>query len=348
VNPVYDELQENPALARWDTMERNRSLFGDADVPPEIRFDGVSVKRSRDEETGKETVSFAGGPKIKVARPDGSDFTYVTAEGQQKPFGNVSLFTFTSKMSCPSFSLPAGPTKHGTCPASKPDAIQAEGSYTKFHPPLEKMPAGETFICDVCYAGKNRYLQYKSMSLGQMAKYRWVLNALRAGTFAAQMTQALYMLLHPKIEDLLRANLVSNQFFRIHDSGDFFSTSYYQAWVEVCENFMGKLGGKRKSGPLIYFWAPTRMWVYEKYRKAFLADPPPPNLALRPSALFTGVKPPLIPGFAAGSTSVAGKMPEPTWNCPAYEDDAPEASCAGVKCRVCWTLKKRGVNYTTH
>lgn len=340
--------EENPGIAHWDTMEANRALFRDAVVQPGIHFEGVSVRKEVDPDTGKVKVNFSGGPKLRVANPDGSQFYYVTKEGQRKPYGNVSIFTFTSKMSCPSFSIPAGPTKHGTCPASRPEAILAEGSYTRYHPPLEKMPAGETFICDVCYAGKNNYLLYKAISLGQMAKAQWVRSAVRDGTFAAQMTQAIYMLLHPRIENLLRANLISNQFFRIHDSGDYWSPDYYRGWNEVCSNFMGKLGGRQKSGPLIYFWAPTRMWVYEKYLEAFRKDPPPPNLAVRPSALFTGVKPPAIPGLAMGSTSVAGKMPKPVWNCPAYEDDAPQASCAGTKCRVCWTRKKEGVNYTTH
>lgn len=339
------DYQDNPGLAKWDTMERNRNLF-DGDVEPSLRFERVRIAEKKDPKTGASSFSFSGGPALTVLGADGGDFRYKTAEGALKPIRKVSLFTFTSKMSCPSFSIPAGPTKHGTCPASKPASIDAEGSYTEFSPPLSSMPAGEKFICDLCYAGKNNYLMYKTISIGQMAKRRWIERTMRDGTFVEKMTEAIQMLLDQRIEDVLKAHAISNRFFRIHDSGDFFSPAYYEAWAEVCRNFQGKLPGARDQGPLIYFWAPTRMWVYEKWRELFRSSPPPVNLALRPSALFTSAPPPSIPGLAEGSTSVAGEMPAPVWNCPAYETD--EGSCAGAKCRVCWTRKKSGVNYLTH
>lgn len=338
------EWQDNPGMARWDTMERNRSIF-DGDVREEIQFAPVKVARKLDPKTGRESFNFSGGPYVQVTDGAGRPFTYKTSGGQSKPFGKVSLFTFTSKMSCASFSIPAGPTRNGTCPASKPDSIKAEGSYTHHHPALEDMPEGEVFICDVCYAGKNNYLMYKCVSLGQMAKRQWVMKTLRSGSFARRMADAIKMLLDRRIETVLTSHLISNRFFRIHDSGDYFSGEYYQAWNKVCKEFLGKLGGG--TGPLIYFWAPTRMWVYRKNLGIMQQDPPPANLALRPSALFTSAPPPMIPGLAAGSTSVEGQMPEPVWNCPAYEG-ADVASCAGTRCRVCWTMKKRGVNYSTH
>lgn len=343
---MEDELdyQDNPGTAKWDTMERNRNLF-DGDVKLDLRYESVRVAKKVDKKTGKISYSFSGGPALTVVGKDGGDFLYTTAEGARKPIRKVSLFTFTSKMSCPSFSIPAGPTKHGTCPASKPASIEAEGSYTQFGPPLSSMPAGEKFICDLCYAGKNNYIMYKTISIGQMAKLRWINKSLAEGSFSQRMTEAIEMLLDPRIENVLKAHAVSNRFFRIHDSGDFNTPDYYREWVEVCRNFQGKLSGG-SSGPLIYFWAPTRMWVYEKWRDLFKESPPPVNLALRPSALFTSAPPPSIPGLAEGSTSVEGEMPEPVWNCPAYETD--EGSCAGAKCRVCWTKKKSGVNYLTH
>jgi len=340
---VY-EWQDNPGLARWDTMERNRSLF-DGDVEDEIQYAPVKVARKTDPATGRESYNFSGGPYIKVTDGFGKPFNYRTGQGVSKPFSKVSLFTFTSKMSCASFSIPAGPTRNGTCPASKPDSIKAEGSYVDHHPALERMPEGEVFICDVCYAGKNNYLMYKCVSLGQMAKRQWVMKTLRSGSFAKAMAEAIRMLLDRRIEKVLESHLISNRFFRIHDSGDFFSGEYYQAWVQVCKEFLGKLGGG--TGPLIYFWAPTRMWVYRKNLGIMQQTAPPANLALRPSALFTSAPPPMIQGLAAGSTSVEGDMPEPVWNCPAY-DGADVASCAGTRCRVCWTMKKRGVNYSTH
>src|SRR6516162_9609523 len=41
----------------------------------------------------------------------------------------------------------------------------------------------------------------------------------------------------------------SEKLFRIHDSGDFFSAAYANAWYEVCRQL-----------PDIRFWAPTRAW----------------------------------------------------------------------------------------
>lgn len=339
------DYQDNPGLANWGLMEKNREQF-DGDVLPDVKFKGVRVTKKLDKKTGKEAYSFSGGPCVSVVGKDGGDFLWRTTEGVMKPFRKASLFTFTSKMSCASFSLPAGPTKHGTCPASKPASIEAEGSYTDFSPPLSETPSGEKFICDLCYAGKNNYLRHTTVSIGQMAKLQWVKNAIRNRTFARQMIEAIGMLLDQRIESVLKAHLVSNRFFRIHDSGDFYEPEYYKAWVEICKAFQGKMPGSTGAGPLIYFWAPSRMWVYEKWRELFQSTPPPVNLALRPSALFTSAPPPSIQGLAEGSASVADEMPAPVWNCPAYTTD--EGSCAGAKCRVCWTRKKVGVNYMTH
>ena len=316
-------VQDNPGLANWGRLDQNRSIFN-GDVADEIEYERVVVNVKQG--------AITGGPFIRI-RPV---FEYRTAEGKMKKFGKTGLFTWTSKMSCPSFSLPAGPAESGgTCPASKRRSVEAEGSYQEYHPPLSSMPSGQIYICDTCYAGKGRYLMYKSMSVGQMARLKWVTKQLRNGTFTRKMTEAIASLLDPEIEDLLAAKLVSNKYFRIHDAGDFFSPDYYRAWVEVCHKL-----------PEIRFWAPTRQWVFEKWRAVFDTSPPPQNLALRPSALFTGAPPPMIPGMSAGSGSVDGRMPEPVWNCPAYESD--EGSCAGAHCRTCWTGTKKPVNYLTH
>lgn len=319
-------------MANWPSLAKNRELF-DGDVDSNISFASVKLNRVVDKKSGKEAVTITGGPFIRIL----GDFRYQTAEGKPRKFGQTTLFTWTSKMSCPSFSIPAGPTRQGgTCPASTREAIEKEGSYTAYSVPLKQTPEGQAFICDVCYAGKGRYLMYKAMSLGQTAKLRWVERTLRDGSFVRKMSEALGALLDPAVEELLLSQLVSNQYFRIHDSGDFFSPDYYKAWVEVCRNLKD-----------IHFWAPTRMWVYEKWRRVFSNYPPPPNLALRPSALFTSAVPPAIPDLAAGSGSVEGRMDAPVWNCPAYEGEN-EHSCAAARCRVCWDAPKKPVNYMTH
>lgn len=319
-----DELDylDNPQLANWDRLEKNRAVFT-GDVSEEIEFERVTLGKT----------GYSGGPKIRIL----GDFRYATSGGVDRPFRNSSLFTWTSKMSCPSFSIPAGPVENGgTCPASKQASIEKEGSYEKFSEPLSEIPEGEKFICSVCYAGKGRYLMYKSMSLGQVAKLKWVQKTLRAGTFSRRMSEAIASLQDQDVERVLAAKLVSNKFFRIHDSGDFFSPDYYKAWVEICYAL-----------PEVRFWAPTRQWVYAKWRELFSNYPPPRNLSLRPSALFTSAPPPIIRGMAGGSTSIDGRMESPVWNCPAYEGDE-EHSCAAAGCRVCWTAPQKPVNYLTH
>ncbi len=315
------EFQDNPQMANWGSLKRNRDIF-DGDVEGEVQYKPVHLGKT----------GYTGGPYLKIA----GDFRYATSGGVRRPFRNTTLFTWTSKMSCPSFSLPAGPMEGGgTCPAAKAASVEREGSYVESSPPLSQMPKGQIYICDTCYAGKGRYLMYKSMSLGQMARLKWTQNAVRAGTFTRKITEAIASLDDPATEKVLAQKLVSNKYFRIHDSGDFYSPEYYRAWVEVCYNL-----------PQVRFWAPSRMWVFEKWREVFSNYPPPPNLALRPSALFTSAPPPSIQGMAAGSTSIDGRMAAPVWNCPAYESE--EGSCAGASCRMCWDGQRKPVNYLTH
>ena len=326
------EFQDNPQLANWPQLKKNRDIF-DGAVDPDVLYKPVRLGKT----------GYSGGPYIEVS----GDFHYMTSGGwdakkkverppQRRAFKTTTLFTWTSKMSCPSFSLPAGPVASGgTCPASKATAIQKEGTYLKFSPSIERIPDGQLFICDTCYAGKGRYLMYKSMSLGQMARLSWTTQAVRSGTFARKISEAISSLQDPGVEEVLAQRAVSNKYFRIHDSGDFFSPDYYKAWVEVCHSL-----------PAIHFWAPTRQWVYSMWREVFSNYPPPKNLSLRPSALFTSSPPPQIQGIAAGSTSVDGRMAAPVWNCPAYESE--EGSCAGAGCRVCWDGQRKPVNYLTH
>jgi hypothetical protein len=343
-DPEEHEYQDNPALANWTKMAEKRESFEGATVSSDIEYGPVKVNRKTDPKSGKTSVTFGGGPFIKAFDPDGGAFHYVTENGKRVKFSKISLFTFTSKMSCPSFSIPAGPTYGGTCPASKPQSIKAEGSYTQYSPALETMRSGQKFICDLCYAGKSNYLLYPNVSAGQMAKKQWVMNTMADGTFVDKMSQAIEMLFDKRMEQVFLANALSNRFFRIHDSGDFFTKDYYRAWVEVCNRFKGRLNPD--GGHLVYFWAPTRMWVFSDYVDLFRNVPPPPNFALRPSALFTDAPPPRIQGMAAGSTSTAEEVGAELWNCPAYESET--ATCAGTRCRKCWTMKKVPVNYHTH
>jgi Gene product 88 len=162
-------------------------------------------------------------------------------------------------------------------------------------------------------------------------------------------------------------------YFRLHDSGDFFSPDYWTAWRSA----IAELPGTR-------FWAPNRTWAHAS--PTVRPTEIPENLAMRPSALHFDDPPPTqatlrkasLPiwkqggGFAAGSgsgdPSLMHKVPgtafhafdtapdEPFWECPAYgywtsgggavfgtEDRPAGGTCILAKgprgekgCRVCW------------
>ena len=71
---VAHEFEENPAMANWPTLAKNREIF-DADVEA-----AVTLGRPR---LNRKTGVFTGGPRIKVI----GDFRYQTAGGKLKPFG---------------------------------------------------------------------------------------------------------------------------------------------------------------------------------------------------------------------------------------------------------------------
>jgi len=270
----------------------------------------------------------------------------------------VSILTFTSKMSCASFSLAAGPTSsHGTCQSAdlpKPAfvkrsvEVQREGGFADAEaagmighrgPDGKKsVPVSGTdgmYICDGCYAGKGNYARLDSVQIYQVVRKIWVDRALAKGrgSFVDEMVEILSAALSN--ESLLRRNLASSNHFRIHDSGDFFSVAYAMAWYKVCRRM-----------PDVQFWCPTRQWVAPTFRYP-LTENVPPNLALRPSALFFGSRAPLVRGLAAGSTSSRHNMAgEGHWDCPAYQ--SLEGSCASACCRTCWDRKDIPVNYRGH
>ena len=270
----------------------------------------------------------------------------------KKEKGDIALFTVTDKMSCLSFSLPAGPMAFGgTCPASnlkKEKFVQlAKGAgrssfsgqiklgdrlpvNTKS---LKKKNISGKYICDLCYAGKSRYA-WDSNLLGQAIRKRWVMKTMGEDRFVEQMVGGLRSVLD--YDPFLRGKLSATSYFRIHDSGDFFHPSYFLGWVQIARNF-----------PEVKFWCPTRQWVFPPWRKLFKENFTP-NLVLRPSALVFGTDAPMFPptsGMAAGSTSSPKAMAN-HWQCPAYE--TVSGSYASACCRTCWDRPQDPVNYKAH
>lgn len=91
------------------------------------------------------------------------------------------LFTMTTKMNCPSFSLPAGPPEEGgSCVAAR----TAKGGGTGLREP------GKLYTCDQCYAFGANYA-YAEVSFAQAARAYWVESSLRADPGGAQFVNAM-------------------------------------------------------------------------------------------------------------------------------------------------------------
>lgn len=336
------------APARWKEANSVRVQWSN-DGRVQIPLTWTPVTISEDDKGG---WRMGGGPRVTLD----PILAWRTKGGKEMPLGGVSIFTFTSKMSCASFSLPAGPPEfNGTCPAAKRNVVE-RADYEAFHEP---MPPASTskYICDVCYAGKGGYAIYPSIILKQMAIRAWARRALQSGKFVDQMEWAIRSLFRPDTRKVMAAKLVSPHFFRIHDAGDFDTTDYFQAWVEVARRF------QRGATADVFFWAPTRVWVFKKWQATFANTELPRNLTVRPSGLIMHQHPPRnIPGIDAGTMSTdelsafEGRQRrganwrtfegEKIWECPAYT--GLKKSCASEKCRVCWVRPQVEVNYFTH
>ncbi len=198
-----------------------------------------------------------------------------------------------------SFSLPA----RRTCPGAwfAPDAV-----------------------CAACYAdGRKRY-RFSGVRHAQERRLRWTLSALAAGSFI------------PILVDLI--GCTSERYFRLHDSGDFFSTAYVRAWREIALAL-----------PAVLFWAPTRSWAVQGRCRS---DDDPllasirdlallPNVTVRPSALRIDGAPPEVRGLSAGTTVTVDHARA---TCPKFLRVPP--SCG--LCRRCWNEPQLTVTYLKH
>lgn len=376
----------NPGVeaSHWDTLSKYREMFNSISehVAPELILEKPRVGKR------KGALVLDGGPFIKFTTP----FELRTSGGKVLQRSKATLFTWTSKMSCASFSIPAGPiNRHGTCPASVESAVIKAGEYRKFHQsiehrktfawsekgrreaeqfrsrlaPLENPDPTGQYICNLCYAGKGNYIVYKTVSLNQMAHFKWAWmtlqmdvdggeidlgeigkanireleEAVKGSVFVEEMTRALEFIQDPGIKEVLLRKLVSTEYFRIHDAGDFFHPWYFLGWLEICRRM-----------PSIQFWSPTRIWVYKNWQDLFKKVKIPGNLALRPSGLVVSMLPPKIATLDAGTTSYPDGVAPPgaIKDCPAYKSDDGEHSCARANCRTCWDEKDTEVSYRTH
>jgi hypothetical protein len=233
-------------------------------------------------------------------------------------------------------------------------------------------------ICQHCYAEGGQY-STGQVQYAQLMRFAWTQQAVDDGTFAQVMDWAVKNANfyldgkgRVKTDDLdengqpiyvpVRGERDGHKYFRVHDSGDFFSLPYLAAWREVAE-----------ANPDVIFWAPSRIWaVSESWRNAVdvINGRPRNNLIIRPSNYSInepGMRD-LGPGWAAGTTvygdrhkpqDMSGDVIEPNpmfdWDCKAYQTDNDKVTCRDAVapdgergCRACWKHPEMVVDYTLH
>jgi len=130
---------------------------------------------------------------------------------------------------------------------------------------------------------------------------------------------------------------VKNKKFRGHDSGDFFSQKYIEAWHEICF-----------SNPNIRFWFPTRSWRTNKktWIKSLTKLANLPNVVVRPSALKYNEKPPQLNWLSKGSTVYFDKQDKQPGVLVCLKS-LNGGSCEDNNCYKCWDNKTE-VGYIIH
>jgi hypothetical protein len=194
-------------------------------------------------------------------------------------------------------------------------------------PALRACPRKAGTICGACYACKGRYVM-PCVANAQDARFKWTVQSMRTQegfeAWVLHMASAIY----------------KQEYFRIHDSGDFFNLRYIEAWIEVC-----------KLCPATKFWAPSRAYqggvmgllpVFDPILNALRKLAALPNVTVRPSALNFGDLPPVVSGLHAGSTADADSLN--VYQCPARAKY--DGHCG--PCRHCWDAKNEPVNYPKH
>jgi hypothetical protein len=144
-------------------------------------------------------------------------------------------------------------------------------------------------------------------------RYGWTLKQLQQGTFIQAMVSAI---LESK-----------ESYFRIHDSGDFFSVEYVNSWRAIAQAL-----------PHVRFWAPTRSHLIGgPMLDALRALAALPNVSVRPSAASFEGDVPEVAGLSAG-TSASARM---------HTCRKPEQENKCMDCRICWD-KTTAVVYAKH
>lgn len=200
-------------------------------------------------------------------------------------------------------------------------------------PAKRACPRSNGTICEDCYAVSGFY-RMPTVIQAQETRFAWVRECMRTDIGKHEFSGVMW--------DAIRRACKKQPYFRIHDSGDFFSPAYTETWLWVCAGL-----------PEVKFWAPTRAWqIPDKSRSGFhvVSDSDKvmywlrqlaklPNVTVRPSALNFGDPAPIVSGLQAGSTSDYKRAMQ----CPARQ----QGNQCG-ECRACWEDKEKPISYAKH
>jgi hypothetical protein len=215
-----------------------------------------------------------------------------------------------SKMPCLSYGLPA----IDSCPTGK------------------KLSKIDNAICKYCYARKGLY-QFPVVKLAQQRRLSFV-------TAALMTTAGTKLWIDCMVASIAKTK---TEYFRPHDSGDFFSFEYMLAWIDVAI-----------LSPNVKFWFVTkeRAMVYKLLNGGYTL---PENIVIRLSDQMIGkessiksshetitncgtlTKKETIELKTTGKTERVGTI------CPAYKQDG---FCKD--CRKCWDKKEPRIWYPYH
>lgn len=184
----------------------------------------------------------------------------------------VNLLTWTTKMGCASFGLPA----------------------------LRSCPRKAGTICGSCYADRGFYVMPTAKEAHE-ARLRWTVQCIREGErgrmfWIGAMVTAIQT----------ATALAGVSWFRIHDSGDFFNEKYVRMWIEVARalphiHFWAPTKAWQRKG--------VQLDASDPLLAALIVLAALPNVTVRPSALNFGGPPPSVPGLHAGTTSEHADTP---------------------------------------
>jgi hypothetical protein len=317
-----------------------------------------------------------GEPSIAVDKPVGGP-AWNPSSGSRA----TTILGWTTKMGAPSFSLPAGAAAMGgACPGAAagqsvvsaksrkelaPGVLKVLNEYRGNNPVVDQIKISRT-VCEFCYAEGGQYAT-SGVQNAQLMRYAWAKRAVGRPGHAPGVHEFYSVMLdaidhadfklgdepdHFKSEGM--------RFFRLHDSGDFFSISYFMEWKKITLYYHHKVGGEGlkfnpdgtvaeygKGHPQpIWFWAPSRGWmtkllevIASENSTAKHGD----NFAIRPSAYHINEHGPLFTtddrendGWAAASTVYDYKHKKEghgrafNWDCQAYAAEKGP-SCRGAE-----------------